>query len=79
MTTFVGIDQSTSATKALLFSAAGELLDQTSLPHRQPYPQPGWVEHDADEIYNNVVTVIADVRGRRKPEHYQPARDVCGF
>ena len=65
MTTFLGIDQSTSATKALLFSAAGELLDHVSLPHRQVYPQPGWVEHDADEIYNNVVTVIADLLGKR--------------
>ena len=65
MTTFLGIDQSTSATKALLFSAAGELLDHVSLPHRQLYPQPGWVEHDADEIYNNVVTVIADLLGKR--------------
>ena len=65
MTVFLGIDQSTSATKALLFSAGGELLDQVALPHRQLYPQPGWVEHDADEIYDNVVTVIAEVLAKR--------------
>jgi hypothetical protein len=65
MAVFLGIDQSTSATKALLFSAGGELLDQMALPHRQLYPQPGWVEHDADEIYENVVTVITEVLAKR--------------
>lgn len=50
---FLAIDQSTSATKALLFSAEGALLDSEALPHRQIYPRPGWVEHDAAEIYAN--------------------------
>jgi glycerol kinase len=75
MTVFLGIDQSTSATKALLFSAAGELLDQVAKPHQQLYPQPGWVEHDADEIYANVLQVIGDLLARR-PEL---AHEVAGL
>lgn len=55
MSLFLAVDQSTSATKALLFTAAGNLLDQVSLSHRQIYPKPGWVEHDADEIYTNTL------------------------
>ena len=55
MTFFLGIDQSTSATKALLFNQDGELLDQAALTHRQIYPSPGWVEHDAEEIYRNTL------------------------
>jgi glycerol kinase len=55
---FLGIDQSTSATKALMFTTEGELLDQTSLSHRQIYPSPGWVEHDAEEIYRNTVQAV---------------------
>ena len=52
---FLAIDQSTSATKAMLFTPEGSLLDQESLSHRQIYPRAGWVEHDADEIFNNTL------------------------
>lgn len=58
MNTILAIDQSTSATKALLFTLSGELIDKTSLEHQQYYPQPGWVEHDAEEIYRNTIQVI---------------------
>jgi glycerol kinase len=56
---FLAIDQSTSATKALLFSTDGRLLDQESLSHRQIYPRAGWVEHDADEIFSNMLNVAS--------------------
>lgn len=46
----LAIDQSTSATKALLFDERGSAVDFASRDHRQHYPQPGWVEHDAEEI-----------------------------
>lgn len=68
MNTYLAVDQSTSATKALLFSERGELLDQQSLPHRQIYPQPGWVEHDAEEIYRNTVQVLGDLAARHAHE-----------
>jgi glycerol kinase len=58
MTLFLGIDQSTSATKAMLFQKDGALLDLCSIPHQQIYPRPGWVEHDAEEIYQNVLQSI---------------------
>lgn len=51
MSLILAIDQSTSATKAVLFDAQGKLLDKASCEHRQIYPQPGWVEHDANEIW----------------------------
>lgn len=55
MSVFLAVDQSTSATKALLFNAQGELLDSFTLPHPQIYPQPGWVEHDPELIYSNTI------------------------
>jgi glycerol kinase len=58
MSTIVAIDQSTSATKALLFTPEGDLLAKTALDHAQHYPKPGWVEHDAEEIYANTLKVI---------------------
>ncbi|MFZ6029254.1 MAG: FGGY family carbohydrate kinase [Chloroflexota bacterium] len=65
---FLAIDQSTSATKALLFSVNGHLLDQESLPHRQIYPRPGWVEHDAEEIFNNTLHAAATLLLRHADE-----------
>ncbi len=66
MSLILTIDQSTSATKAILFDAAGRIMDRASRPHRQIYPRPGWVEHDADEIWRNVLAVIRLI-ARRKP------------
>ena len=55
MSIYLAIDQSTSATKAILFNGSGELLDQVAWPHAQIYPRPGWVEHDASVIYENTI------------------------
>lgn len=57
----ISIDQSTSATKALLFSDDCRLIKQVGIPHQQFYPQPGWVEHDAEEIYRNTLEAIAQL------------------
>lgn len=66
---FLAIDQSTSATKAMLFTLDGRLLDQEVLAHRQIYPQPGWVEHNADEIFNNTLAV-SSLLLKRHPEQW---------
>ncbi len=54
----LALDQSTSATKALLYDSGGMMLDKSSIEHRQIYPQPGWVEHDAEEIWRNTLSVL---------------------
>lgn len=69
MTRFLAIDQSTSATKALLFDQNGRLLDKESREHQQHYPQPGWVEHDAAEIWQNVLTVLGALLARHADEN----------
>jgi glycerol kinase len=61
MSYILAIDQSTSATKAVLFDASGHVVDRQSREHRQIYPQPGWVEHDADEIWQNTLAVLREV------------------
>ncbi len=61
MPAILAIDQSTSATKASLFDPAGGVLDQAARAHRQMYPQPGWVEHDAEEIWQNVLGVVREL------------------
>ena len=64
MPAILAIDQSTSATKAIVFDEAGRILDKAVREHRQLYPQPGWVEHDAEEIWQNVLAVIGELAGR---------------
>jgi len=58
MSSILAIDQSTSATKALMFKADGSLIDHVTVNHHQYYPQPGWVEHDPEEIYRNTIAAI---------------------
>ncbi|HEX9047234.1 MAG TPA: FGGY family carbohydrate kinase, partial [Verrucomicrobiae bacterium] len=64
----LALDQSTSATKAVLFDARGRVLDKASRNHRQIYPQPGWVEHDAEQIWRNVLAVIGEIAGRNRSQ-----------
>ncbi len=64
---FLALDQSTSATKALLFDADGRSLDRESREHRQLYPRPGLVEHDAEEIWQNTLAVLRAVLARQSP------------
>lgn len=65
---FLVIDQSTSATKAMLFTTEARLLDQEWLAHQQIYPCPGWVEHDADEIFRNTLDVASKLLIRHQTE-----------
>ncbi|MBO4754706.1 MAG: glycerol kinase GlpK [Bacteroidales bacterium] len=68
----ISIDQSTSATKALLFDEQCKLLTRASVAHRQYYPKAGWVEHDAEEIYGNTIKAIGQLLEGRDldPEKY---------
>ncbi len=75
MSFVVAIDQSTSATKALLFGVAGGLVDKEAREHRQHYPQPGWVEHDAEEIWQNTLVVLRGLIGR----HPEAAAAIMGL
>jgi glycerol kinase len=59
------IDQSTSATKAVLIDVQGRVLDKTSCEHQQFYPQAGWVEHDAEEIWRNTLAVTSELLQRQ--------------
>jgi glycerol kinase len=57
----IAVDQSTSATKAMLFSEDFQLVCRSNVPHKQYYPKTGWVEHDPLEIYDNVLVAIRDL------------------
>ena len=73
MPLILAIDQSTSATKAVLFEASGKVLAKASREHRQIYPRPGWVEHDAEEIWQNVLAVVREITARQRAKISQLA------
>ncbi|MEM7336861.1 MAG: glycerol kinase GlpK, partial [Chloroflexota bacterium] len=52
------IDQGTTSTRCMIFNHAGESISIHQLEHEQIYPKPGWVEHDALQIWERTRTVI---------------------
>lgn len=64
----ITIDQSTSATKAMLFNEKCEMIRRVNVSHQQYYPQVGWVEHDAEEIYQNVLKGVAELLKGEMPD-----------
>jgi glycerol kinase len=59
MKNFIGaLDQGTTSTRFLLFDRQGRPAGFDQLEHRQIFPQPGWVEHDAEEILEKTLRVV---------------------
>ena len=59
MSPFVGaLDQGTTSTRFMVFDRNGAIAASAQREHRQIYPRPGWVEHDALEILRNTQQVI---------------------
>ena len=54
----LAIDQGTTSTRAVVFDHAGQVISSGQREHQQIFPQPGWVEHDAMEIWRNTREVI---------------------
>ncbi len=55
----LSIDQGTTSTRAIIFNKKSEIVSSSQVEITQYYPKPGWVEHDANEIWVSVLTVIA--------------------
>lgn len=64
----IAIDQSTSASKVFLLDAQGRIARRFSKNHRQYYPKPAFVEHDAEEIWQNVREGVAAACDGLAPE-----------
>lgn len=57
----LAIDQGTTSTRAILFNKKGEIVHTSQREFTQYFPEPGWVEHDANEIWVTTLAVIAGV------------------
>src|ERR1019366_9105732 len=60
MANYIGaIDQGTTSTRFIAFDRSGRIVSVAQKEHEQIYPQPGWVEHDANEIWRRTREVMA--------------------
>ena len=62
MDTFIlALDQGTTSSRAIILNQKGEMVHVAQREVTQYFPQPGWVEHSANEIWGSILTVIATV------------------
>ncbi|BDG32675.1 glycerol kinase [Parageobacillus thermoglucosidasius] len=66
----LSLDQGTTSSRAILFNQKGEIVHIAQREFKQYFPKPGWVEHNANEIWGSVLAVIATVLSETsiKPE-----------
>lgn len=57
----LSLDQGTTSSRAILFNHEGEIVETAQREFEQFFPKPGWVEHDANEIWTSVLACIAEV------------------
>ncbi|MFL6051711.1 MAG: glycerol kinase GlpK [Actinoallomurus sp.] len=56
----MSVDQGTTSTRCILFDHGGRLVSVTQREHKQHFPRPGWVEHDAMEIWRNLERIAPE-------------------
>ncbi|WP_068673031.1 glycerol kinase GlpK [Oceanobacillus sp. Castelsardo] len=57
----LSLDQGTTSSRAILFNHNGEIVQTAKREFEQFFPHPGWVEHDANEIWTSILACISDV------------------
>lgn len=67
----LSIDQGTTSSRAILFDKTGTVKYSAQQEFKQYFPNPGWVEHDANEIWSSVLGVIAGVLSQQNIEAEQ--------
>src|SRR5215467_14408330 len=66
MPNYIGaLDQGTTSTRFTMFDFAGQIVSAAQREHSQVYSQPGWVEHDPEEIWRSVKHVMQDALAAR--------------
>lgn len=66
----LSLDQGTTSSRAILFDKSGAIVHTSQKEFTQHFPKPGWVEHNANEIWGSILAVIAGVLSESgvKPE-----------
>lgn len=69
----LAIDQGTTSTRAMVFSAALDVLATAQLEYPQHYPHPGWVEHDPEDLWSTTLATVREALRRAGAEAGQIA------
>jgi glycerol kinase len=62
----LALDQGTTSSRAILFDQAGSVIASAQKEFRQIFPKPGWVEHDANEIWATQLATAQDVMAKQQ-------------
>ena len=73
MSYILSIDQGTTSSRAIVFDASGRACGQAQKEFRQHFPQDGWVEHDAMEIWNDTLAMCQQALRNARVEAQQLA------
>ena len=75
MKVILALDQGTTSSRAIVFDHHGEILALAQKEFRQIFPQPGWVEHDAEEIWTSQISVAHEALAKARLS----AKDVAAI
>ena len=71
----LALDQGTTSSRSILFDTQGKVVAVAQREFTQHYPQPGWVEHDAEEIWATQLRTAQEVLKKAKIT----ARDIAAI
>lgn len=74
MACIISLDQGTTSSRSMAFDHAGSVIASSHQEFRQIFPQPGWVEHDAQEIWTSQLATLLNVRQNLLLAVMEPAR-----
>ena len=67
MANYIGaIDQGTTSTRFMVFDRSGRVVSSAQKEHEQIYPNPGWVEHNPEEVWQRTREMIAEAMAKGK-------------
>ena len=65
-TFILALDQGTTSSRSLIFDKQGNITGSAQKEFKQIFPQPGWVEHDAEEIWSTQFGTMAEAVANAK-------------
>ena len=60
----IALDQGTTSSRCILFDRSGQICSMAQREFEQIYPRPGWVEHDAMEIWSSQFSVMTEAMSK---------------
>jgi glycerol kinase len=76
MSIIISLDQGTTSSRSIAFDASGSPVAASQQEFRQIFPKPGWVEHDAQEIWASQLATLRNLMKKQAPSHIGHARDA---